>query len=404
MNTFTSERSATRAVSLVSRRALWAGLGLAASLAVTLGVQTSGVAMSQEPQPTTPEPATQAARGASAFGEPVNLYGPNNPYAPPREDGEIHQAHVRGQVWLLTGEPGGSNVVVQIGDQGVLVVDTGTRAMAPKLLAQIQRLAQEHAGAHKEIRKVINTNGRLDHIGGNETIAKAGSQIISGEERAQQVAFVNPGAEVTAHENVLRRLTAGGTNEFRGLEPTDAETFEVDNQRFNDEAVQIHHPHDANTDGQLVVLFRGSDVVAAGDVVDMTTYPIIDVKAGGTIDGELVALNKVIAMAAPGPQAEGGTVIIPGHGRACDQAEVALYRNMLTIIRNTVQYYKNQGKTLQQVLDLKPSEGYDQRWGATSGSWTTRDFITAVYETLPATGPVFFSMKTSTSVPSGKVF
>src|SRR4029079_8681981 len=104
---------------------------------------------------------------------------------------------------------------------------------------------------------------RLDHIGGNETIAKAGSQIISGEERAQQVAFVNPGAEVIAHENVLRRLAAGGTNEFRGLEPTDAESFEVDNQRFNDEAVQIHHPHDANTDGQLVVLFRGSDVVAA---------------------------------------------------------------------------------------------------------------------------------------------
>jgi len=268
-----------------------------------------------------------------------------------------------------------------------------------------QRLAQEHGGEHKEIRKVVNTNGRLDHIGGNETIAKAGSQIISGEERAQQNAFVSSGAEVLAHENVLRRLTAGGTDEFRGLEPTDAESFEIDNQRFNGEAVQIYHPHNANTDGQLVVLFRGSDVIAAGDVVDMNTYPIIDVKAGGTIDGELVALNKVIAMAAPGPLAEGGTVIIPGHGRACDQADVALYRNMLTIIRNTVQYYKNQGKTLQQVLDLKPSEGYDQSWGgATSGSWTTRDFITAVYETLPAKGPVFFSMKTVTSVPSGKQF
>jgi len=127
------------------------------------------------------------------------------------------------------------------------------------------------------------------------------------------------------------------------------------------------------------------------------------VKAGGTIDGELVALNKVIAMAAPGPQAEGGTLIVPGHGRMCDQAEAALYRNMLTIIRNTVQYYKNQGKTLQQVLDLKPSSAYDQRWGA-SPSWTPRDFISAVYETLPAKGPVFFSMKTATTVPSGKVF
>ncbi len=339
---------------------------------------------------------------APAAGMPVNTYA-NNIYAPSRGDGDIHPQHVRGQVWLLSGEPGGANVVAQLGDQGVLVVDTGTKEMSPRLLAQIQKLAQEHAGEHKEIRKVINTNGRTDHVGGNETIAKAGSQIISGEERAQQLSFVSPGAEVIAHENVLRRMSADRTGAFRGLEPTDPETFEVDNQRFNGEAVQIHHPHDANTDGQLVILFRGSDVIAAGDVVDMLSYPVIDTKAGGTIDGELVALNKVIAMAAPGPQAEGGTLIIPGHGRMCDQAEVALYRNMLTIIRNTVQYYKNEGKTLEQVLNLTPSSAYDQRWGA-NPSWTPRDFITAVYETLPAKGPVFFSMKTTTTVPSGKVF
>jgi len=348
-------------------------------------------------------PRQQLQQSAGPAGAPVNIYA-NNAYAPRRDDGEIHPERVRGPVWVLTGEPGGSNVIVQLGDQGVLVVDTGTKEMSPKLLAQIQKLAQEHAGEHKEIRKVLNTNGRLDHVGGNETIAKAGSQIISGEERAQQVAFVSPSAEVVAHENVLRRMSADKTGAFRGLEPTDAESFEIDNTRFNGEAVQIHHPQNANTDGQLVVLFRGSDVIAAGDVVDMTTYPIIDVKAGGTIDGELVALNKVIGMAAPGPQAEGGTLIIPGHGRLCDQADLALYRNMLTIIRNTVQYYKNQGKTLQEVLDLKPSAGYDQRWGGASGGWTTREFITAVYETLPAKGPVFFSMKTGTSVPSGKVF
>lgn len=392
METFSSQRGAVHGISRV-RRAIWAGLGLAA-VSVTIAFAAQAAAQAPRQGSQSPDPT---------MGAPVNIYA-NDVYAPAREDGEIRPERVRGQVWVLTGEPGGSNVAVQIGEQGVLVVDTGTKEMSPKLLAQIQRLAQEHAGDHKEIRKVINTNGRADHVGGNETIAKAGSQIISGEERAQQNVFVSPGAEVVAHENVLRRMSADGTGAFRGLEPTDPESFEVDNQRFNGEAVQIHHPHDANTDGQLVVLFRGSDVIAAGDVVDMVSYPIIDVKAGGSIDGELVALNKVIAMAAPGPQAEGGTVIIPGHGRLCDQADVALYRNMLTIVRNTVQYYKNQGKTLQQVLDLKPSAGYDQRWGGTSGSWTTRDFITAVYETLPAKGPVFFSMKTTTTVPSGKVF
>src|SRR5262245_39753284 len=226
--------------------------------------------------------AIALAAHASAGQDPVNIYA-NNVYTPPRGDGEIHAERVRGQVWLLTGEPGGWNVIVQLGDRGVLVVDTGTKEMSPKLLAQIQKLAQEHAGEHKEIRKVINTSGRLDHVGGNETIAKAGSQIISGEERAQQVAFVSPGAEVVAHENVLRRMSADKTGAFRGLEPTDPESFDVDNTRFNDEAVQIHHPQNANTDGQLVVLFRGSDVIAVGDVVDMASYPIIDAKAGGTI-------------------------------------------------------------------------------------------------------------------------
>src|SRR5579871_1278535 len=142
MHTIGSKRGGARAVSLASRRAFWAGLGLVASLAVAVAGQGRG-------QP--PQAPQQTAR--PGFGEPVNIYSPNNPYAPPREDGEIHSEYVRGQVWVMTGEPGGSNVVVQAGDQGVIVVDTGTTAMAPRLLAAIERLAQEHGSEHKEIRK-----------------------------------------------------------------------------------------------------------------------------------------------------------------------------------------------------------------------------------------------------------
>ena len=369
----------------------------------TLGLLAASLVSGQARKAETPPQPT--------MGDPVNLYAPGaDVYGPLRQDGEIHPRQVQGKVWLMAGEPGESNVAVQLGDQGVLVIDTGTQAMAPKLLAEIHRLAQEHGGAKKVIRKVINTNGRDDHIGGNGTLRKAGSQIVAGEEAAQQNAFVSPGAEVVAHDNVLKRLVAEGNPSRQSLWPTDTEGFEIDNTRFNGEAVQIHHPHNANTDGQLIVLFRGSDVIAAGDVVDMTSYPVIDVARGGTIDGELVALNKLIAMAAPSNQAEGGTMIIPGHGRLCDQTDVVLYKNMITIIRNLVQYYKNQGKTLEEVLALKPSDGYDQRWGTTSGPWETSDFITAIYQTLPAKGPVFFSMQEGTVVPStatpsgGKVF
>jgi glyoxylase-like metal-dependent hydrolase (beta-lactamase superfamily II) len=378
----------------------------AATLAVVFACQVGAAAQApaQTPQPTTADPAN-----------PVNLYAANaNPYAP-RQNGELRAQRVAGQVWLITGQPGESNVLVHVGEQGVMVVDSGTQTMAPRLLAAVQGLAQEQSASpnHKTIRKVINTNGRADHIGGNEVLRKAGGQVIGGEEAAQQRAFGTAGAEVVAHENVLTRLVTDSVAPGappQELWPTDTEGFDIDNTRFNGEAVQIVHPRGGNTDGQLVVAFRGSDVIAAGDVVDMTGYPIIDVTRGGTIDGLLVAINMVIAMAAPDDQSEGGTVIVPGHGRLCDQSEVALYRNMLTIIRNLVQYYKNQGKTLQDVLALKPSEGYDQRWGRTTGPWTTRDFITAIYQTLPANGPVYFTMKNSTLVPStaapssGKVF
>lgn len=389
-DTFSSERGALTATTL------------AVVLACQVGVGAQAPA--QTPQPSTADPAN-----------PVNLYAANaTPYAP-RQNGELRAQRVAGQVWLITGQPGESNVLVHVGEQGVMVVDSGTQAMAPRLLAAVQGLAQEQSTSpnHKTIRKVINTNGRADHIGGNEVLRKAGGQVIGGEEAAQQRAFGTAGAEVVAHENVLARLvteSAAPGAPPQELWPTDTEGFDIDNTRFNGEAVQIVHPRSGNTDGQLIVSFRGSDVIAAGDVVDMTGYPIIDVARGGTIDGLLVAINTVITMAAPDDQSEGGTIIVPGHGRLCDQSEVALYRNMLTIIRNLVQYYKNQGKTLAEVLALKPSEGYDQRWGRTSGPWTTRDFITAIYQTLPANGPVYFTMKSSTLVPStatpssGKVF
>jgi glyoxylase-like metal-dependent hydrolase (beta-lactamase superfamily II) len=369
-----------------SRRPSLTALGLmAASFAVTASHARAAEV---------PGPASQPA-----FGEPVNLYAPDaNVYAS-HQDGQIHSWHAHGRVWLMAGEPGESNVAVQIGADGLLVVDTGTAAFAPRLLATIQQLAQQHAVDPQAIRMVLNTNGLPDHMSGNGVIRQAGSQIRSGEETEQDAIVSRPGAEVLASQNVLSRLvaesTAGGAYPPRELWPTDTDDFAVFDMHFNGEAVQIYHPDSANTDGQLMIMFRDSDVIAAGDVIDMTGYPVIDVARGGTIDGELAALNQLIKMAVPAQHAQGGTVVIPGHGQLCDQASVRLYANMITVIRNLVHYYKSQGRTLEQVLALEPSAGYDERWGATSGPWTTRDFITAVYQTLPAKGPVLFSLAPS---------
>jgi glyoxylase-like metal-dependent hydrolase (beta-lactamase superfamily II) len=316
-------------------------------------------------------------------------------------DGTIHVRHVQGNVWLMAGEPGMSNVAVQVGDEGALVVDTGTREMADKLLAQIQRLASEQARDQIAIRYVINTDGLADHVGGNDVVRRGGSSIVAGN-----VAFDNPGVEngatVMANQNVLTRLVAenaAGQGLAQGYWPTDTNNFDLYNMHFNGEAVRLFHPHRATTDGNWVVEFRRSDVIAAGDTLSMLSYPLIDVARGGTIDGELVALNKLIDLAVPADKQEGGTLVIPGHGRVCDQSDVVHYKNLVTVIRNRVQYYKNQGKTLAQVLALKPSWDYDDRWGTNKGSWTGRQFVEAVYRTLPAKGPSF-SMQTQTVVPA----
>ncbi len=346
------------------------------------------------------QPAAQNRKAAVASA--VDLHAKSaDAYAPYQDDGEIHPWHIQGRIWLLAGEPAGSNVAVQVGDEGALIVDTGTREMAPKLLAQIRQLIQAQAGDLKRIQFVIDTNGRADHIGGNEAIRTAGDTVEAGNELIDNQGLVG-GAQVIANQNVLDRLvaerTSSGSAVSQGLWPNNTEDFDLYNAHFNGEAVQLYHPHNANTDGQLMVLFRGSDVIAAGDVFDMNSYPLIDVSRGGTIDGELVALNRLTDLTVPAENQEGGTMVIPGHGRLGDQSDVVRYKNMVTVIRNRVQFYKGQSKTLAQVLALNPSADYNDRWGATTGS-TTRDFLTAVYDTLPQRGPDF-SMLNANLVPA----
>ena len=315
-------------------------------------------------------------------------------------DGRIHPWHVQGNIWLLAGEPDESNVAVQIGNDGVLVVDTGTTAMAPQLLTAIKQLAAQYGGDQKAIRWVVDTSGAMDHVGGNEVIRNGGDTIVGGN-FARDNPGLTPGATVIGNLNILTRMVTpdarGGTSAPQGLWPNETHTEPFYAWDFNDEGVSLYHPASASTDGNEMVMFRRSDVLATGDVMMETTYPIIDQKDGGSIDGELAALNQVIELAIAdrhnGPQ-EGGTIVIPGHGRLCDQADVIEYTIIVTTLRNRIMYWKNRGKTLQQVLAMKPTWDFDDRWGAQSGPWTSEDFVRAVYETLPpkGKGPDSFSM------------
>jgi glyoxylase-like metal-dependent hydrolase (beta-lactamase superfamily II) len=276
------------------------------------------------------------------------------------QTGGVQTFHVQGNVYMLAGA--GGNVAVQIGSDGVIVVDTGAAAARDEVLAAIRVLSTG------PIRWIINTNGDSDHTGGNETISQAG-RTVNG----------NPAA-IIAHENVLRSMTRAG----RPISERPLNSFFEDARDFyfNGEAVFIYHVPRAHTDGDSLVYFRGSDVLVAGDVFLTTTYPVIDLAGGGGVEGTIAGLNQILDITVPAYLQEGGTYVIPGHGRVSDEADVVEYRDMVLFVRDRVQDLIEKGMTLEQVRAAMPSLDYDSRFGSDSGPGTTAMFIEAVYRDL----------------------
>jgi cyclase len=263
---------------------------------------------------------------------------------------------------------------VLVAPDNVLLIDTGDGRVTDKVLAAIRQVSD------KPIRYIINTNGRREHIGGNEKVSAAGLTITGGV----PLADAGQGAAIMAHEKVLARLSsAQPALPFRAL-PTDtyATPSKKLSQSIHGEGIQVFHEPAANTDGDSIVMFRGSDAISTGDIFITTSYPVIDIERGGTIQGLLNAVNHVLDLAIPDYWMEGGTLIIPGEGRLCDSADLAYYRDMLTIIRDRVEDMIAKGMTLEQVKATKPTRDYDPRYGASTGPWTTDMFVEAVYRSL----------------------
>ena len=280
---------------------------------------------------------------------------------------------VRDNVYLLSGA--GGNVTVLTFAQGVLVVDSGSAANADKVLAVIKELAD------KPVVHIINTNADADHVGGNEKLAISGRRIPRDIVQADSSGG-GEGPMVIAREEVLARMSAPPEPQkpapFRSW-PTDVYHFptkKLSAHLRGGEAVQLIHAPAAHSDGDSLVWFRHADVILAGDVFTTTAYPVIDVARGGTINGEIEALNAILDLAFPFSRMEGGTMIIPGHGRLSDFADVAYYRDMVTIVRDRIQDMLGKKMTLQQVKAAKPTLDYDPRYGP------GEPFVEAVYKTL----------------------
>jgi cyclase len=291
----------------------------------------------------------------------------------------VQSYRVQGNVWMLSG--GFVNAAVQIGDEGVLVVDTMTDALAEPMIAEIKRLAGD-----KPIRWIINTHAHPDHTGGNAKVAAAGRSIIAGNFAGQAGQAAANFAQIIAHESTGNRLAEA--KPALPVHATPAETFFGAQHEifFNDEAVQLIHVPNAHSDGDVMVFFRKSDVLVAGDLYINTTFPVINAAQGGTINGVLAALNRMIDITVPRKKQEGGTYVVPGHGRLGDEADIVEYRDMSTIIRDRFADAAKRKQTLAQVKAARLVRDYEGRYGAAQGFWTTDAFVEAVYKTIG--GPV----------------
>ena len=342
----------------MSRAGACAAAVLGAAVAVTLAGQP--VVAQQPPAAGSPVPALEGAVG-------------------------LDVVQVAPHVHLIAGD--GANIAVQAGPDGVVVVDSGAGRRSDDVIAAVKRLSSQ------PIRYILNTSAHPDHVGGNATLSATGDALGGGGggAAAAVISGVRSGAARLAHENVLLRMSAplGEKAPFpEAAWPTEG-FIDKKNLYLNGEAIQILHVPAAHTDGDSIVFFRRSDVIVTGAVVDITRFPVIDLAKGGSIQGEIDALNFILDLAIPPTPLvwhQGGTQIIPARGRLLEHADVVEYRDMVTVIRDVVSEMIKKGMTLDQIRAAEPTKGYTRRYGSTSGPWTTAMFVDAVHASLTKGG------------------
>jgi cyclase len=294
------------------------------------------------------------------------------PYRPTYENtGEVEVLPVQGNVFMVAGA--GSNVAVQVGGGALFVVDTNDASMSDKILAAIKTISP------LPIRYIVNTSGDPDHVGGNEKLAKSAGDSTTNN-------FYDQGARVYSSEKAYARMASpkNGAPLASALWPTDSFAAPLKTLFVTGEPIEMIQQPAAHTDGDLLVFFRKSDVVVTGDIFATDRYPMIDAKHGGTLAGVLDGLNRLIDIAVPEFNSMGGTRVIPGHGRICNEIDLVEYRDAVTIIADRITQLVLDDRSLEQVKQAGVSLDYDGIYGSTAGEWTTDMFVEAAYREIRA--------------------
>jgi glyoxylase-like metal-dependent hydrolase (beta-lactamase superfamily II) len=288
---------------------------------------------------------------------------------------EVHALQVRDSIYMLVGA--GGNITLQLGDDGILLVDTQFAPLSQKIVAAIRQISD------KPIHYIVNTHHHGDHTGGNANLRLAGSTVTGGNV-AGTIRDAAVGAAIIAHENVLVRLSSATGAQAVPSDAWPTNTFFGDKKElyYDGEGIEIIHMPAAHTDSDSIVFFRRSDVISSGDVFVTTSYPVIDIPGGGSYAGIVKALDRLVDIIIPVYGQDGGTLVIPGHGRLSNLGDVLNFREMVIVVRDRMQAMIKAGMTLAQVKAAKPTFDYDPVYGSTTGFWTTDRFIEAAYQSL----------------------
>jgi glyoxylase-like metal-dependent hydrolase (beta-lactamase superfamily II) len=276
---------------------------------------------------------------------------------------------VQRNVYMLGGA--GGNIALQVGSDSVLLVDSRRSDRADATIATLRQLTPS------PIRWIINTSGGPEHAGGNDALMRDGRRFATAIGRTGGPGD-QPGAAILARQAVQNRLIAENASEC-ALPSATYDVFPTRSPFFNGEGIELRYMPSAASDGDSLVFFRRSDVVVTGDIFNTNLYPVIDIEHGGSIDGTIAALKQLLEITIPALKQDGGTMVIPGHGRVADEADVSEYRDMVTIVRDRVRALVAKTMTLEQVKAQRPTLDFDGRYGATDGPSTTERFIDAVY-------------------------
>jgi glyoxylase-like metal-dependent hydrolase (beta-lactamase superfamily II) len=348
-------------------------------------------AQQEKPQPQIPQPIYRAPEDTRKTGvRPEDIKAGVRPDFVRLRD-RLVVIPVQGKISLIGGA--GGNIAVQVSDEGTLIVDSGDPSATDKVLAEVDKLKV------RQIRWILNTSADLDHTGGNAKIARTGTANAGGGGAAANggpggaTAFNGDRAGILAFQNTLNRMSAPtGKTASRVVDDWPTDTFFTQRKNFyyGGEPIEMWNIANAHTDGDIIIFFRKSDVIVSGDIIAADRYPYIDAQRGGSLSGVINGLNQIVAMAVPEYNQQGGTRVIPGHGRVLNQSDVVEYRDMATIIRDRVALGIRQGRTLDQIKAMHPTLDYDGNYGSAVGPWTTEMFLDEVFRELsakPATKP-----------------